>query len=71
MSPEQQQEIQRFLNEQVRIRQELRAVRRDLDRDIDRLGTTLKVVNIAVVPFALTLLALLVVFLKRSRGSAR
>ena len=43
MSPEQQAEIQRFLDEQVRIRQELRAVRRNLDADIDRLGTWLKV----------------------------
>ncbi|HET7607333.1 MAG TPA: Gldg family protein, partial [Gammaproteobacteria bacterium] len=33
MSPEQQAEIQRFLDEQVRIRQELRAVRRNLDAD--------------------------------------
>jgi ABC-type uncharacterized transport system involved in gliding motility auxiliary subunit len=58
MSPEQQTELQRFLDEQVRIRQELRAVRRNLDADIDRLGTWLKVVNIALVPVLLTILAL-------------
>ena len=52
MSPEQQTEIQRFLDQQVRIRQELRAVRRNLDADIDRLGTWLKVINIALVPVA-------------------
>jgi ABC-type uncharacterized transport system involved in gliding motility auxiliary subunit len=67
MSPEQQAEIQRFLDEQVRIRQELRAVRRNLDADIDRLGTTLKVINIVLVPLLLTVLALAVVFLKRRR----
>jgi len=58
MSPEQQAELQRFLDEQVRIRQELRAVRRNLDADIDRLGTWLKVINIALVPVLLTILAL-------------
>jgi len=42
----------------VRIRQELRAVRRNLDADIDRLGTWLKVANIALVPVLLTILAL-------------
>jgi len=70
MSPEQQTEIQRFLDEQVRIRQELRAVRRNLDADIDRLGTTLKVINIVLVPLLLTVLALTVVFLKRRRVAA-
>jgi ABC-type uncharacterized transport system involved in gliding motility auxiliary subunit len=58
MSPEQQAEIQRFLDQQVRIRQELRSVRRNLDADIDRLGTWLKVINIALVPVVLTILAL-------------
>ena len=67
MSSEQQAEVQRFLDEQVRIRQELRAVRRNLDADIDNLGTWLKVINIALVPLALTLLALGVVVVRRRR----
>jgi ABC-type uncharacterized transport system involved in gliding motility auxiliary subunit len=67
MSPEQQAEIQRFLDEQVRIRQELRAVRRNLDADIDRLGTWLKVVNIALVPALLTVAALVVVLVRRRK----
>jgi ABC-type uncharacterized transport system involved in gliding motility auxiliary subunit len=72
MSPEQEREVQRFLDEQIRIRQELRSVRRELDRNIEGLGTTLKVINIAVVPLVLTALTLLVVFLRRSRkGKAR
>jgi ABC-type uncharacterized transport system involved in gliding motility auxiliary subunit len=70
MSPEQQAEIQRFLDEQVRIRQELRAVRRNLDADIDRLGTWLKVVNIALVPALLTIAALAVVFIRRRKTHA-
>jgi ABC-type uncharacterized transport system involved in gliding motility auxiliary subunit len=70
MSPEQQAEIQRFLDEQVRIRQELRAVRRNLDADIDRLGAWLKVVNIALVPALLTIAALAVVFIRRRKTHA-
>jgi len=71
MSPEQQAEIQRFLDEQVRIRQELRSVRRNLDKDIDNLGTTLKVVNILVVPLLLTALALGIVVWRRGRKAPR
>jgi ABC-type uncharacterized transport system involved in gliding motility auxiliary subunit len=71
MNAEQQAEIQRFLDEQVRIRQELRAVRRNLDQDIDDLGTRLKIINTATVPLLLTALALLVVFIKRRRTAAR
>ena len=71
MNAEQQAEIQRFLDEQVRIRQELRAVRRNLDQDIDDLGTRLKIINTAAVPLLLTALALLVVFIRRSRKAAR
>jgi ABC-type uncharacterized transport system involved in gliding motility auxiliary subunit len=71
MSPEQEQEVQRFLDQQLRIRGDLRAVRRDLDRSIDSLGTTLKVINVAAVPLALTLIAIVVVFLRRTKSTAR
>jgi ABC-type uncharacterized transport system involved in gliding motility auxiliary subunit len=71
MSPEQQAELQRFVDEQVRIRQELRAVRRNLDADIDRLGTWLKVVNIALMPVLLTIVALGVVVVRARRKSRR
>jgi len=67
MSPEQQTEIQRFLDEQVRIRQELRAVRRNLDADIERLGTWLKAINIVLMPVLLTLAALGIVVMRRKR----
>jgi len=69
MSPEQQAEVQRFLDEQVRIRQELRTVRRSLDQDIDRLGTTLKIINIALVPLLLTIFALAVVFVRKRKAA--
>jgi ABC-type uncharacterized transport system involved in gliding motility auxiliary subunit len=71
MSPEQQAEVQRFLDEQVRIRQELRAVRRNLDQDINSLGTRLKILNIAAVPLLLTVVALAVVLVRRRRKASR
>jgi ABC-type uncharacterized transport system involved in gliding motility auxiliary subunit len=71
MTPEQQAEIQRFLDEQVRIRQELRSVRRNLDADIDNLGTWLKAINIALVPILLTIAALGIVIVRRRRKAAK
>ena len=67
MTAEQERELQRFLDEQVRIRRELRAVRRNLDHDIEQLGTTLKVINIALVPLGVLLLLLARVFVLRRR----
>ena len=67
MSAEQQAEMQRFLDQQVRIRQDLRSVQRNLDRNIEQLGITLQVVNIVLVPMVLTALALVVVGVRRSK----
>ena len=41
----------------MRIRKDLRQVRRQLDADIESLGTRLKVYNIALLPLLLTLAA--------------
>ncbi|HEX6994808.1 MAG TPA: Gldg family protein [Gammaproteobacteria bacterium] len=71
LTPEQQQEIERFEQEQLRIRQELRAVRRNLDRSIEQLGTTLKVLNIGVLPVALTGLMLLIIIIRRRQKGQR
>jgi ABC-type uncharacterized transport system involved in gliding motility auxiliary subunit len=59
LSNEQQQEIQRFVNRKVEIRRELRQVQHDLRRDIDRLGTRLKILNIALVPVLVLITAML------------
>ncbi|MEX2496968.1 MAG: Gldg family protein [Woeseia sp.] len=67
MTEEQRNEIDRFIDRRADIRQELRAVQRGLDRDIERLGTVLKVINIGLVPFLLTLIVLFAVW-RRSRG---
>jgi ABC-type uncharacterized transport system involved in gliding motility auxiliary subunit len=71
MSPEQQAEIQRFLAEQVRIRRELRAVRRNLDASIEQLGTTLRIVNIGLVPLLLSIAAIVLAVLRRRKIGAQ
>lgn len=58
LSPEQEAELARFQDEKLRIRRALREVRRDLDASIDRLGTGLKVLNIAVMPMLVAIAGL-------------
>lgn len=67
MTAEQQAEIDRFIDRRTEIRQELRAVQRGLDQDIERLGTALKIVNVALVPLLLTVFVLFAVW-RRNRG---
>ena len=67
MSEEQQSEIERFLDQKVRIRQELRAVQRNLDLNIERLGAMLKIINIGLVPILLTVVALIFVAYRRRK----
>jgi ABC-type uncharacterized transport system involved in gliding motility auxiliary subunit len=71
MNSAQQDEIQRFLGEQVKIRQQLRSVRHELDQDINNLGTTLKVINIIVMPIVLIGVLLLVAAARRRRKATR
>ena len=67
ISEEQQSEIQRFLDRKLEIRRELRQVQHDLQRDIDRLGTRLKLFNIALVPALVMIVALVFGALRRKR----
>jgi ABC-type uncharacterized transport system involved in gliding motility auxiliary subunit len=57
LTDEQQAEVQRFMDRKLEIRQDLRQVQHDLQRDIDSLGTRLKLVNIALVPLLVILIA--------------
>lgn len=67
ISPEQQAELERFQKERVRIRRELRETRRGLDVEIERLGTRLKLLNIALVPALLSMGAITLAVLRRRR----
>lgn len=50
LTPEIEEQIKKFRDEQVKTRQQLRAVRRDLRRDVDSLGKWITFVNVAVIP---------------------
>ncbi|MBH2036716.1 MAG: Gldg family protein [Pseudomonadales bacterium] len=67
LTPEQQATLQQFMAEKVRIRKELREVRFQLNADIDALGRSLKLVNIALVPSLLTVGVLLLWFWRRRK----
>ncbi len=67
LTPEQEAELTRFQQERVRIRKELRDTRRSLDVEIERLGTRLKILNIALVPALLALGALGLALARRNR----
>ena len=67
LSDQQSAEIERFIDQRIAIRKELRQVRRQLKDDIERLGSRLKFINIALVPLLITLLALGSLALRRGR----
>ena len=71
LSPEQQRELERFQQEKLRVRKELRAVRHGLDEQIERLGATLKLLNVVAMPLLLSLAAVAVTILGRRRRRAR
>jgi ABC-type uncharacterized transport system involved in gliding motility auxiliary subunit len=54
LTPEQEAALLQFQDEKLRIRKELRDVRHQLDKDIEQLGSMLKIVNILVMPLLLT-----------------
>jgi ABC-type uncharacterized transport system involved in gliding motility auxiliary subunit len=70
LSPAQQQEIEHFEAEKLRIRKRLRAVQAGLVSAIDRLGTELKIINIIVMPGLFALAALLIAAARRHRPAA-
>jgi len=65
LSEEQQQALLTYQDEKLRIRKQLRDVRHQLDKDIQALGTTLKFMNILLIPL---LLSLLVIVIAATRG---
>ncbi len=67
MTPEQEAALDRFQEERLRIRKELRQVQRGLDQQIEDLGTWLKIINIGLAPVIITLLSILYLLLKRRR----
>ncbi len=55
LTPEQEKALIDFQKQKLKIRKELRDVQHQLDRDIEALGSRLKLINILLVPLLLTL----------------
>lgn len=68
LNPEQVAEIENFQQEKLKIRKQLREVQHQLGSDIERLGMQLKLINIALIPVLLTVVAL--VFRRKRRAAA-
>ena len=60
LSVEQEVTLEQFQQEKLHIRKALRDVRHELGKDIEGLGSLLKVLNIAVAPILLVLMLLLI-----------
>ena len=70
LSDAQQAELERFMDQRAQIRQDLRQVRHDLERDIDALGDRLKFINIVLVPALVALLGLALGWRRRRQREA-
>jgi len=57
LSPEQRVELEKFREQQVKTRKELRSVRHELGESIERLGAILKFINIGLIPLIIIILA--------------
>ena len=71
MSKEQDEEVRKFRARVLEIRTELREVQLNLRRDIDQLGSDLKLLNIAAVPAAIAIFAVGISVVRRNRTRAR
>lgn len=70
LTPEQEQELDRFQAEKLRIRKELRDVRVGLDQEIRALGNELKFFNIVLWPALFAVIAMIVAIWRRKRHEA-
>jgi ABC-type uncharacterized transport system involved in gliding motility auxiliary subunit len=68
LSREQQDEINRFKVEQMEFKRKRREVRKNLRQDIEKLGTTLTLLNMCVVPL-IVLLTGMYIYVRRSKGN--
>ena len=67
VTPEIQAEVDRFNEQMLETRRSLREVQYQLTEDIEQLGATLKLINTALIPALLSLLALLLSYLRSQR----
>ncbi len=65
LTEEQEAEIDRFMEQRLEIRRQLRQVRRQLDEEIEALGSRVKFINIGLVPIVVVIIALFVAWRRR------
>jgi len=70
LSPEAASAIERFQDEKLRIRKELRKTKADLELDIKALGTRLKLINVLTMPLTIIGIGLLVFLWRKRRRHA-
>jgi len=66
-SAEQAEELEKFQTEKLKIRKQLRDVQHQLDKDIEDLGTNLKLVNIFLVPVLICLFVFIAMMRRRTK----
>ena len=71
ISPEQEAEIERFVQQQVETRRALRDVQFQLNREIDRLGGILKLINTALIPTLLVIAVVIGMIIRNQRRRRR
>lgn len=69
LSPEQEQEIRRFKDEQSRTQRELKQVRKNLREGIERLGVKVKAINILLVPILVGLAGMVFAWRRQKRAA--
>ncbi|WP_419661684.1 putative ABC transporter, membrane protein [Desulfosarcina variabilis str. Montpellier] len=68
LSEEQEKEIARFQEEKLKINKELKIVRRNLRADIEQLGSTIKFINIFLVPILIGIGGIIFAFSRRRKA---
>jgi ABC-type uncharacterized transport system involved in gliding motility auxiliary subunit len=71
LSPEQQAELVKLREQEVKTSKELKQVQKDLHKEVTSLESRLKVVNIAAVPALVCCSGLALAFVKRKRTGAK
>jgi ABC-type uncharacterized transport system involved in gliding motility auxiliary subunit len=71
MSPEQQKELENFRKQEANVKVELKKLRRDLRQDVESMENRLKWMNIAGMPFLVTIGGIGLAVVKRRRTAAR
>jgi ABC-type uncharacterized transport system involved in gliding motility auxiliary subunit len=67
LTKEQEGEIKKFQEEKIKVRKELKIVRRELKKDINSLGMTIKFFNILFIPIIISLIGIIFAVYKKSR----